>query len=388
MELPLNRNQLIAVGAAGALVLVAGGYLVGRTVSPAPQVEAADEHEEEEGHGPEGFVAMTADRAKTAGIAVEQVKAGGLASEILAQGVVAPTPTGEAVLTARADGAIVRINHRLGEYVRAGESVATMESRDAAALSSERSSAEAQLALARSAYEREQRLYDAKVTARQDLEGARAALSQAEAEARRARAAASASKVSGDGRTLAVVSLISGRITKADATLGSFIPAGTELFRVADPSRIQINASVLAADAQRIQPGDRAVIELANGETRGAVVRSVTPGLDPESKTATVVLEPEGSGGLSLGQGLRTRIQPAGADTSRIALPEEAVQSFEGRDVVFVRTANGFQATNVVAGQRGGGRIEIVDGLRPGTVAATRGAFLLKAGLGKGEAEH
>ncbi|MBO9517481.1 MAG: efflux RND transporter periplasmic adaptor subunit [Porphyrobacter sp.] len=389
MELQSNRNKVIAISAAGAVVLVAGGYFLGRSTTPASNVastEVAKDAEEE--HGPEGFVAMTADRAKAAGIVSEQVQGGGLASEILAQGVVAPTPAGEAVLTARADGAIVGINRRLGEYVRAGESVATMESRDAAALSSERSSAEAQLSLARSAYEREQRLYEAKVTARQDLEGARAALSQAEAEARRARAAASASKVSGDGRTLAVVSLISGRITKADATLGAFVPAGTELFRVADPNRIQVNVSVLAADARRVRPGDSAVIELANGETRGAVVRSVTPGLDPESKTATVVLEPQGADGLSQGQGLRARIQPAGADTSRIALPEEAVQSFEGRDVVFVRAANGFQATNVVAGQRGDGRVEIVEGLRTGSVVATRGAFLLKAELGKGEAEH
>ena len=33
-------------------------------------------------------------------------------------------------------------------------------------------------------------------------------------------------------------------------------------------------------------------------------------------------------------------------------------------------------------------RIEVVDGLKPGAVVATKGAFLLKAELGKGEAEH
>ena len=389
MELPSNRNRLIALGTAGALVLVAGGYWLGQAgSSPSAETAAGEEHEGEEEHGPEGFVAMTAERAQTAGIAIEAVQGGGLAAEILAQGMVAPTPAGEAVLTARADGTVVRINRRLGDYVRAGEAVATMDSREAAALSSERSSAEARLALARSAYEREQRLYEAKVTARQDLEGARAALAEAEAEARRARSAASASLVSGDGRSLAVVSVISGRITRADATLGAFVPAGAELFRVADPNRVQLEVSVLAADVRRIAPGNAAVIELANGETRGAVVRSVTPSLDPESRTATVVLQPEGIGGLTQGQGLRARIRPGGGDAGRIALPEEAVQSFEGRDVVFVRTANGFQATNVVAGQRSGGRIEIVDGLKPGVSVATRGAFLLKAELGKGEAEH
>ena len=388
MDLNFNRNQLIALVAAGALVLVAGGYFIGRSADPVSDAASEAEHGEEEEHGPEGFIAMTVERARAAGIVTEQVHAGGLDSEILAQGIVAPTPAGEAVLTARADGAVVRINRRLGDYVRAGESVATMESREAAALSSERSEAEARLALALSTYERERRLFEANVTARQDLEGARAALAEAEAEARRANAAASASHISGDGRSLAVVSLISGRITKADATLGSFVSAGTELFRVSNPNSIQVNVSVLAEDARRITPGDAAVIELVGGETRGAVVRSITPSLDPESRTATVVLQPDGVGGLTQGQGLRARIRPGGGDSGRLVLPEEAVQSVEGHDVVFVRTANGFQATTVVAGQRSGGRIEIVDGLKPGVTVATRGAFLLKAELGKGEAEH
>src|SRR5690606_31045460 len=149
-----------------------------------------------------------------------------------------------------------------------------------------------------------------------------------------------------------------------------------------------VNVSVFAADTRRIRPGDAATIELADGETRDARVRSITPGLDPESRTATVVLQPDGIGGLTQGQGLRARIRPGGGDESRIVLPEEAVQTVGGDDVVFVRDSTGFQATPVVIGRRGSGRIEIVEGLRPGMVVATRGAFLLKAELGKGEAEH
>ncbi len=55
---------------------------------------------------------------------------------------------------------------------------------------------------------------------------------------------------------------------------------------------------------------------------------------------------------------------------------------------MFVQTPKGFQATNVTIGQRSAGRVEIVAGLKPGAVVATKGAFLLKAELGKGEAEH
>jgi cobalt-zinc-cadmium efflux system membrane fusion protein len=365
--------------------------MLGRTMF-APETTAAAaapaEEAEEEGHV-EGQILMEESRAKAAGIVTEALQSGGLGAEILAQGVVASTPEGEAVLTARADGAVVRINRQLGDFVRAGEALAVMESRDAASIAAERSSASAILALARSTYAREKKLFDAKVTARQDLEGAQAALAAAEAEARRSQSAASAAKVSGDGRTLGVVSLISGRVTKADAKLGSYVLAGTELFRVSDPNRIQINASVLAADARRIKPGDTAVIELLGGETVTAVVRSATPSLDPDSKTATIVLTPQGIGGLTPGQGLRARIKPrGGGDSALIALPEEAVQTVEGKEVVFVKTAKGFQSTTVVTGKRGGGRIEIVDGLKPGAVVVTKGAFMLKAELGKGEAEH
>ena len=391
METETNRNKLIAGVAVAALILGGGGVLLGRTMfaPSAPIVAAAaTEGREEEGHV-EGQILMDEARAKAAGIVTEVIQAGGLGSEILAQGVVASTPEGEAVLTARADGAVVRINRQLGDFVRAGEAVAIMESRDAASIAAERSSASANLALARSTYAREKKLFDAKVTARQDLEGAQAALAQAEAEARRSQSAASAAKVSGDGRTLGVISLISGRVTKADAKLGSYVLAGTELFRVSDPNRIQINASVLAADARRVKPDDTAVIELLGGETVTAVVRSATPSLDPESKTATIVLTPQGIGGLTPGQGLRARIKPrGGGDNALIALPEEAVQTVEGKEVVFVKTAKGFQATTVVTGKRGGGRIEIVEGLTPWSTIVTKGAFMLKAELGKGEAEH
>ncbi|WP_428630630.1 efflux RND transporter periplasmic adaptor subunit [Sphingopyxis sp.] len=390
MQILENKNRLMAAVAVGALVLGGGGILIGRSMF-APEAAApaaAPAEKEEEGHV-EGQILMDEARAKGAGIVTETIQSGGLGSEILAQGIVAATPEGEAVLTARADGAITRINRRLGDYVQAGDTVAVMESRDAAAIASERSSATARLALARSTYAREKKLFDARITAKQDLEAAAAALSEAESEARRSQSAASAAKVSGDGRTVAVTSLISGRVTKSDAKLGSYVLAGTELFRVSDPRRIQINASVLAADARRIRPGDTAVIELLGGETVNATVRSATPSLDPDSKTATIVLVPDGIGGLTPGQGLRARIKPqAAADSTLIALPEEAVQTVEGREVVFVKTAKGFQATTVVTGKRGGGRIEIVDGVKPGAVIATKGAFLLKAEIGKGEAEH
>ena len=384
-----DRNRLIAGVAAAALIAGVGGLLVGRSMSDQPAaVEQAEEGEGEE-HGPEGFIPMTAERLAASGIATERVVPGSLAGEVLAQATVTAPPEGQALLTARADGAVVRINKRLGDPVGAGETVALLESRDAAAFVAERNAAAARAQAARSAAAREQRLFNAKITARQDLEAAIAAQRTAEADLQRADAAVRAAGVAGGGRYLAVRSPISGRITEVDTQLGAYVSAGAELFNVANPSRIQVDAAVPVTDAQRIRPGDPAKIELPNGGLVDAVVRSVTPSLDPQSRSATVVLQLGGApGGLTQGQAVRVRITPRGSQESGIILPEEAVQQVEGRDMVFIQVKGGFQAVPVSVGSRSGGRVEILDGLRAGQTVVTQGAFVLKSQLGASEAEH
>ena len=387
-----DRNRLLAGIAATALVAGVGGVLIGRSMSdPAPTVETsaepADETEEE--HGPEGFVPLTPERLSASGIALERVEPGSLQSEVIAQALVAAPPEGQALLTARADGAVVRINKRLGDPVGAGETVALLESREAAAFVAERNAAAARAQAARAAAAREQRLFDAKITARQDLEAAVAAKRTAEAELQRAEAAVSAAGVTGGGRYLAVRSPIGGRITEVDTQLGAYVSAGAELFNVADPRRLQIDASVPVSDAQRIQPGDRAQVELPTGGVVEARVRSVTPALDAESRTATVVLQLGGApGGLTQGQGVRVRIVPRGSQQRGIILPEEAVQQIEGRDMVFVTVKGGVQAVPVTLGTRSGGRVEIVDGLEAGQTVVTRNAFALKSQLGAEADDH
>ena len=79
-----------------------------------------------------------------------------------------------------------------------------------------------------------------------------------------------------------------------------------------------------------------------------------------------------------------------GVDQSadRLARKKPYPDALLPKNMVFVRGPKGFQATEVVIGERSGGRIEIISGIPAGAVIATKGAFLLKAELGKGEAEH
>lgn len=385
MPLSEARNRSWLATAAVIAVAAGAGFgvarLTGRPAMPAaPAAEAPA--------AAPGVLTVPAAYLSSAGIAVQTVSLSSLSAEIQAPATVAAAANGEAVVTAHAAGSVIRLAKRLGDPVRAGEALAVVESRDAALMASDRSVAEAKLVQARKAAAREQLLFDQHVTPRQDLEAAQASLAVAQAEARRAASAAGAAHLAGDGRSIAVVSPLSGRITAQTATLGAYVQPDTELFRVSDPRFIQVLASVTGPDAARIAPGDRAFVTAASGRSVAATVRSVTPTLDAQTHAATVVLAlTGGETGLAPGETVQARILARGQGTQGVVIPEEAVQRIDSRDVVFVRTSTGFRVQPVSVGSRGGGRASILAGLSAGSSIATRNAFLLKAELGKGAEE-
>ena len=384
----ITQDKRLLGGVAGAVLLAAvGGFSVARcTAEPTAEAPSAGKAEET-AEAPTASLAMTNEAIRKAAIGVEPAQAGGLGSEILAQGTVTATPAGEAIVTARAGGAVTRVLKRLGDPVRAGETLAIVQSRDAAQIAADRTAADARSVLAQRTLARERHLYEQKVTARADYEQAQAEAAVAAAEARRAQVAAGAANVTRDGSGAIVASPISGRVTAENVSLGAFVQPETELFRIADPSKVQIEATVGPIDAQRLAPGNRAIIELPGGRTIDARVRAVTPGLGGETRSATAVLDVAGS--LQPGLAVRVRLLPSRGEVSdAIVISEDALQSLEGRDVVFVRTNQGFRTQNVTIGQRSAGRVEIVSGLKPGQMIATQNAFLLKAELGKGAGEE
>ena len=380
-----SNRQLLMAGAAIVVVAIAA-FSFGKMSGGKPAETAAPEKPAAAAPAGPQTLTMGPERITASGVQLQTVNPGGLAAEVVAQATVEAEPGGEAALTARAAGSITRITKRLGDPVRAGETLALVSSREAAQISADRSVASAKADLARKNLAREKRLFEQKVSPRQDYETAQAELAVAEAEARRAATAAGVSAVSGG--YVAVIRPISGRVTATTASLGAFVAPETELFRISDPAKIQVNAAVTAADARRVQPGDKAVVETTSGETRDAVVRSVTPGVNEETRSATVVLTlANGAGALQPGQLVRARITSRQSTSSGIVVSEEAVQTVNGNDVVFVRTKEGFRVQHVLAGQRSGGRVVIVDGLKGGETLAVKNAFLLKAELGKSSEE-
>ena len=124
----MNRKTLAII--AGAIILSA---VILSLFWPDGAQEAEPVETASEAELPEGLVLLDEQQIRAAKISVEAVGRGS-AVELVFPATIAASPTGSARIDARAAGVVRSVNKTLGDYVRAGETVARIESADAAAL--------------------------------------------------------------------------------------------------------------------------------------------------------------------------------------------------------------------------------------------------------------
>ena len=330
-------------------------------------------------------VMLSAQQIADAGIEVGRPTIGGIAGAIELPALIQGDPQGVQVVSATIGGRLVTLNRNLGQSVGRGETLAIIESREAASLNAEVEAARARSALAQSNLRREQRLFAERVSPEQDLVAARTAATEANIAVRLAQQQLSATGGSGGAlNRVAIRSPIAGQVIARAATLGQTVAADGELYRVANLSRVTIAASLSPADAGRVRPGTRVEVTSAGRRQEGRVT-FVSPVLDETTKLVQVLATLDNGGGTwRVGEPVTASILLPSTNDRSIAVPSTAVQSVENKTVVFVRTPTGFKAMPVTAGRRNGDQVVITAGLNGSERIATTNSFTLKAELGKG----
>lgn len=347
------------------------------------KTEAAGEAKGESGKKAD-IVKLSADQIRTGGIEIVHPTVGGNGGAIELPATVEGNPQGTQIVSAAIAGRVVALNRNLGEAVRRGETLAVIESREAASLKGEVEAARARLALAQSNYAREQRLYAERVSPEQDLIAARTAATEASIALRLARQQLSATGGGGGSlNRVGIVAPISGQVIGRNAMLGQTVAADAELFRVANLSTVSLSLSLSPADAGRVRPG-AAIAVTAPGRTAQARVTFVSPALDPQTRLVPVVATIDNRAGQwRVGESVTAAIQLAGKGDANIRVPLTAIQTINGKSVVFVRTEDGFRATPVTLGAQSGETIVVVSGLTGREQVASANSFTLKSELGK-----
>ncbi|MGE5468998.1 MAG: efflux RND transporter periplasmic adaptor subunit [Ignavibacteria bacterium] len=167
-----------------------------------------------------------------------------------------------------------------------------------------------------------------------------------------------------------------GIVSARSVTVGAVLPAGQELFRLIRQGRLEWRAEVAAADLARIKPGMRAAVTPAGGETVAGIVRMLGPTVDAQTRNALVYVDLPEPGAARAGMFARGEFELG--DAEGLTLPQSALVLREGFSYVMRIGAEAKVAqTKVILGRRFGDRVEVVEGLAPGTrVVASGGAFL------------
>jgi len=380
----ISKTYWLMTGAAVVIALGAGFGAARILDRPPTEAEHAETGHTEDEPSEAAFVALTPQEAAQVGVSVVAVQRGG-GAELKLPGRVAFAPGAEAAVDAPLGGAVVRVHVGLGDRVAAGSPLITVRSPDGAASRADADAAGATVQAARAAERRDRTLFEQGWVSQARLDVTAAETRRAEAQHRAARARVGAFGAPGaDGLTV-VRSPIAGVVTRLSASPGQVLhEEALQVAAVADPGRVELVFEAPPAAAAVLKVGDRLESTVAGSRVMSGVVVAIAPA----NANGVVVVRARPAGETPPAGSVVSARVSAGAGSETPVVPIDAVQTIEGAPSVFVQEDGGFRARPVGTGRTSDGRIEIVSGLTGTERIAGVGAFLLKAELAKGEAEH
>ncbi len=188
---------------------------------------------------------------------------------------------------------------------------------------------------------------------------------------------------------------IAGQVIDRNVTLGQFVSPDKEpLLVLADLSTLWVIADVPQQQLKNVALGAEVRVTAAGGgDAIEGSVAYIAAAVDPATRTVQVRVTIKG-GQASLRPGVAAEAEfdmpvAAGADPV-ISVPEEAVQTIDGKPSIFVpeqEAPNTFEKRVVIVGTPSKGRVPILFGVESKEKVVVTGAFILKAELGKPAAE-
>jgi Cu(I)/Ag(I) efflux system membrane fusion protein len=164
---------------------------------------------------------------------------------------------------------------------------------------------------------------------------------------------------------------------------GQRVKAGDELYRIADHTHLWVIADVAESDLSAIKIGTRATVTVrayAAQPVEGEVT-FIYPELRAETRTARVRIElPNPNDRLKIDMYADIVLQAGADEQPAIAVPASAVIDSGTRQIVLIAKGGGrFEPRAVKLGRRGGGYVEVLDGVNKGEEVVTAATFLIDA---------
>jgi cobalt-zinc-cadmium efflux system membrane fusion protein len=296
----------------------------------------------------------------------------------------------------RVAGVLRDVRVDLGQLVHRGDVLAVVDSAQVGASKAQYLMAHAAHELAQVTYDRTVKLTHAKAApAKNELEAlaalnhAKASLLDAEQKLRNLRFTdgdlARIAKENDTRNLLEVTAPIDGTVTAWDATLGEAVEPTTQLFALADMTRVWVWIDVYEQDIARVSSGQGVTFTISGTEEPEFSGKVTWVGTEVSAITRTVRVRAEMAnpgGRLRANQFGRARIQVE-PEHDALIVPRSAVQEAGKIQIVFLPLPGGIyrpQQIKTVPTERDDA-LEVIGGLEPGQQVVTSRSYILKSEL-------
>ncbi len=295
-------------------------------------------------------------------------------------------------------GRVIAVNTKIGDFVRQGQPLLTIESADADAAVSSALQAQATVTQAKSAMakaqmdlDRQKDLFEHGAVPQKEVLNGQAVLVQAQAGVEQTQAAAEQAKrrlqilgisASNFGQRITVNAPISGKVLEMSVVNGEFRnDLSASLMTITDLSSVWVTSDVPETAIRLVRTGEPVRIQLSAypAETFSGRVTLIGDTVDPQTRTVKVRAEMANSSGR-LKPEMFGNIQLAERTELRPTVPAGAIIATDGQAVVWREKAKGvFEKVRVTLGTQTGDRVAVVSGLNAGDRVVVDGVMLLIA---------
>jgi len=302
-------------------------------------------------------------------------------------------PDAHAKVVSKVKGVIQSLNAKPGDRVEKGKPLATIESRELSDAAIAYLEAAKKSHYARTSYEREKKLWEKKISAKESYLQKKEEYSQAiiayDKSVQRLKTLGIKpkeirSRRSDKNKTLSsytVSSPISGTVINRPVAAGEAVQHESVLYEVAALGEVHVEFPLPAKHLAHIKIGAKATISSENlkRKTQGTLV-FVAPTVDEKTRTTKGRVAIKSEDGVWK-PGLCAQVTLKGAPVNaKVTVPREALTEIEGKPSVFVQLSKGVFDVRVV--EKGAGddvRFQILSGLKAGEKVVIKNTLTLKS---------
>ncbi|HNO75638.1 efflux RND transporter periplasmic adaptor subunit [Nitrosomonas mobilis] len=181
-------------------------------------------------------------------------------------------------------------------------------------------------------------------------------------------------------KTLHIHSPASGIVVNIGAREGQYVTPKTEIYMIADLSKIWVYADIYENELPWVKQGDLAEMQLAGipGRIFRGHLAFIYPYAEAKTRTIKVRLEFDNTELLLKPEMFAEVSIYASKQMSALIIPSEAVIRSGTRDkVLVVRSAGKFEPRTITTGIASGGKVIVLEGLKEGEEVVTSAQFLI-----------